>query len=201
MQLHTVNPDDRLPSIYALDIWVEYKPQPNGEYIEEERIKWVRKGANGAETSEAVKRLQRGNDAIWQALKPAYDAWKAGKAAPVNGTPLEAWPGATKELVKALASFHVRSVEDLAGLDDGSLTRVQIPGIRAIQRNARAFIDAQKTTAQVAGKISELQGENENLRREVDELKELVKSMAAKDGIDVTDAPKRRGRPPKQEAA
>jgi hypothetical protein len=35
-------------------------------------------------------------------LKPYYDNWKAGQAAPVNGTPLAAWPGATPQLVKAL---------------------------------------------------------------------------------------------------
>jgi hypothetical protein len=199
MQLHTVNPDDRLPSIFALEIWVDYKPQPDGSYVEEERIKWVRKGANGAETSEAVKRLQKDNGPIWQALKPAYDAWKQGKSAPVNGVPLEAWPGATKQMVKVLESFHVRTVEDLAGLDDGAMARVQVPGIRSIRQNARAFIEAQKSTSHIAGKLSELESERDNLRREVDELKDLVKSLAAKEGVEVTDTPKR-GRPRKEAA-
>lgn len=194
-QLHTVAPEDRLPSIIPIEIFTDFKPQPDGSYVEEDRIKWVRKGANGAETSESVRRLLKDGGPIWQALKPHYDAWKAGKEAPVNGLRLEAWPGATPQLVKALASFHIRTVEDLADLEDAALTKVPIPGIRSIRQNAKAFVEAQKATAPVAGKIATLEKDNEDLRTQVAELTELVQSLMPKD------AP-RRGRPPKnQEAA
>jgi hypothetical protein len=196
-QLHTVAPEDRLPAIVPIEIYTDYKPQPDGSYAEEERIKWVRKGANGAETSESVRRLTRDGGPIWQVLKPHYDAWKAGKEAPVDGLKLEAWPGGTAPLVKALASFHIRTVEDLANLEDAALVKVSIPGIRSIRQNAKAFVEAQRNAAPLAGKLSALETENENLKNELAELRELVSSLAAERGIDVTDEPKRRGRPPK----
>jgi hypothetical protein len=163
----------------------------------EERIKWVRRGAIGAETSEAVHRLKRDNGPIWQALEPAYDAWKKGKTAPIDGTPLAAWPGATPQLVKALEPYHIRSVEDLAAIEDSVMNRTGVPGIRGFKNNAAAYIDAQKTTSVVAGEISVLRNEKEAMQSEINELKELVKSLAAEQGVKVTDEKRPVGRPRK----
>lgn len=197
-KLHTVDPKERLPNIVPLDFWMEYKPQKDGSMKEEERVKWVRRGSIGAETEEAVHRLVRDNGAIWQALKPYYDHWKAGMAAPINGTPLAAWPGATPQLVKALEPYHIKSVEDLAQIEDSIMNRAGIPGIRVFKSNAQSFLDAQKTTSVVAGEISTLRSENESLKTQLEELTELVKSMAAKEGVDVVDEPRRGpGRPRK----
>lgn len=192
MQLHTVNPADRAPSIIPLDFYVDYK-EAGGKLIEVERVRWTRKGTMGAETSEAVHRLQRDNGPIWQALRPYYDHWKQGKEAPVDGVPLAAWPGATPQLVKALEPFHIRSVEDLAELEDGALSKVPVPGIRSLRDKAKAYVAASSTTAPVARELETLRGENDTLKRELDELKALVASIAE-------DKP-RRGRPPKAEAA
>ena len=187
--------NERAPAIVALEIWEEYKPQADGSVKAEERVKWVRRGAIGAETSEAVHRLKRDNGPIWQALEPAYDAWKKGKTAPIDGTPLIAWPGATPQLVKALEPYHIRSVEDLAAIEDNVMTRTGVPGIRALKNNALAFIDAQKTTSVVAGEISTLRSEKEAMQAEINELKDLVQSLAAEHGK-VTDETKRPvGRP------
>jgi hypothetical protein len=190
--------NDRAPAIVALEIWEEYKPQADGSMKTEERIKWVRRGAIGAETSESVHRLKRDNSPIWQALEPAYDAWKKGKTAPIDGTPLAAWPGATPQLVKALEPYHIRSIEDLANIEDGVMARTGVPGMRAFKANAMAYIDAQKTTSVVAGEISVLRGEKEAMQAEIAELKELVQSLAAEQGVRVTDDNKRPvGRPRK----
>lgn len=178
MQLHVVNPQDRLPSIFPLEFWVEYIPQKDGSVKEQERVKWTRKGQMGAVTEEAVFRLQKDNGAIWQALKPYYDHWKQGKEAPIDGTPLAAWPGATPQLVKALEGFHIRSVDDLAGLDDGAMAKVQVPGIRGFREKARAYRDACNATAPIAGELDGLRNENANLKRELEELRGLVQSIS-----------------------
>lgn len=192
--LQVQDPNDRLPAIIPLDFWEDYKPQPDGSQKAEERVKWTRRGAQGAETSEAVHRLKRDNGPIWQALRPYYDAWKSGQDAPVNGTPLAAWPGATPALVKAMAPFHVKSVEDLANLEEGTLSRCGVPGIRAMKSNAQAFIDAQKNTAGVAGEVAQLRELAQQQADEIEELKAMVKSL--------TPAEKRGpGRPRKEEAA
>lgn len=182
--------DERLPQVFPLNFWIEYAPQADGSIKEIEMVEYTRKGSQGATTPVRVEHLMRtkpGNppDPIWTALKPYYENWKQGKAAPVDGTPLAAWPGATPQLVKALESFHIRSVEDLANLTDATLAKVPVPGIRAFRAQAKAFVDAQKTTAVVARDLAAKDKKIEELSSQIDELEELVRSLAAKDGITV----------------
>lgn len=193
---------DRAPAIIPLTFWVDYEPQPDGKMKEVERVEWTRKGTQNATTRETVERLSRKgvDNPIWAALKPYYDHWKQGLAAPVDGTPMAAWPGATPQLVKALEPFHIRSVEDLATLTDGTMDKVPVPGIRGLRQNAKAFIEAQRTTAVVAADLAAKDAKISDMQREMDELKELVSALAKKDGIDVVDEPRRGpGRPKKVE--
>lgn len=188
---------DRAPSIIPLDFRVEYIPQADGSLREIEVVEYTRKGSQGATTPARIEHLQRLRDGqpdpLWAVLKPYYDNWKAGKAAPIDGTPLAAWPGATPQLVKALEPFHIRSVEDLAKIDDNLMGRISIPGIRALKNNAAAYVEAQKTTAVVAGEIATLRSENEMLKSEISELKDLIKSIGAKEGVEIVDEPVKRG--------
>lgn len=197
-----LDPNARVPAIVPLNFWIEYEPQPDGTMKEIEKVEWSRKGTQNTTTVEKISRLSKpGLDGavtpIWEALKPYHERWKAGQEAPVNGTPLAAWPGATPHLVKALEPYHIRSVEDLADLTDGTMARIPLPGIRGFRENAKAFLSAQSTTAPVAGEIAALREQNENQSREIAELTELVKSLAAEKGVDVADEKPRRGRPKK----
>ena len=90
------------------------------------------------------------------------------------------------------------SVEDLAKLSDGEMARVQVPGMRAFRDNARAFIEAQQTTAVVAGQMAEKDRQIEFLTTELAEIKALLASMS--DGDDAEeDAPAPRKRKRKQD--
>jgi hypothetical protein len=180
-----------LPAIHPLEFWVDYETDPDkpGEYRAIEWVKWIKKGQiNGATTSDKVARVQKHNRAAWSVLHPYYEAWKRNEAAPVNGTALDACPFVTREQVKVLANFHIRSAEDLAGLEDGALTRIGIPGMRAIQQKARAFLEVQKNHAIVAEAMA---SRDEKIARQDEELAELrrtVEQLAASTG---------RGRRPK----
>ncbi len=195
----------RLPFIVPEEFYIEYDPQPDGTQKAIEWVRWVKKGMQTPATCvEKVSRLSKANKAgqvvpEWTVLKPYYDSWKAGQAAPVSGTPLEAWPGATPQLVKALTPANIRSIEDLAEMEDSAISRIAIPGLRDKQKQARAYLEAQKTTAIVSGEITALRDKNENLEREVGELKALIERFAIKK--EGEEAPKKRGRPPKTEAA
>ena len=180
--LQMQDPNDRLPAIIPLEFRVEYAPLANGSMKEIEMVEYTRKGAQGATTPARIEHLQRQRqggvpDPVWLAIKPYYDNWKAGKDAPVNGTPLAAWPGATQQLVKALAPFHIKSVEDLAGIEEGTLNRCGVPGIRRMKENAQAFIDAQKNTAAVAGEVAQLRELALSQAGEIEELKALVQQL------------------------
>lgn len=194
---------DRLPSIVPLTFWKEYEPQPDGSIKEIEMVEWVRKGSQNATTIEKITRMSKkdinGNvNPNWTAIKPFYDGWKSGQETPINGTPLAAWPGATPQLVKALEPYHIRSVEDLADLTDGTMARIPLPGIRGIRDNAKAYVAALSTTAPIAGEVATLREQNANYENRINELEMLVKSLAADKGIDLADEPKRGpGRPRK----
>lgn len=196
------DPNARIPSIVPLNFWVEYEPQPDGTMREVEKVEWSRKGTQNTSTVEKISRLSKiglNGDHIpeWEALKPYYERWKAGQAAPVDGTPLAAWPGATPHLVKALEPYHIRSVQDLAELTDGTMAKIPLPGIRTFRDNARAYVAAASTTAPIAGELAALRTKTENDARRIEELETLVKSLAAEKGIEIADDKPRRGRPKK----
>lgn len=197
------DPNDRVPSILPLNFWKEYEPQPDGAVKEIEYVEWTRRGTQNATTVEKVGRLSKpdlnGNtNLVWQALKPFYESWKSGQDAPIDGTPLAAWPGATPQLVKALEPYHIRSVQDLAELTDGTLAKIPVPGIRGFRENAKAYVAAASTVAPVASELAALREQNTSYETRINELETLVKSLAADKGIEVTDEPKRGpGRPRK----
>jgi hypothetical protein len=205
-----LNEDNRgsMPFIVPEEFWIEYAPQADGSQKTVEWVRWVKKGMqNPATCVEKISRLSKadknGNvSPEWTVLKPYYDNWKAGEAAPVNGTPLAAWPGATPQLVKALTPANIRSIEDLAELEDSAIMRIAIPGLRDKQTQARAFLQAQKTTALVSGEVVKLRDQNEALQREVAEMRELIEKFAIKkEEEEATQAKRGPGRPRKEVAA
>lgn len=186
----------RMPFIYIQEFETRYDPQPDGSQKASDWVTWGKKGvSNPATTSEKISRLQKSPDnPIWQVIEPAYKRWKDNQTADVLGTPLVAWPGASKELVKALAPVNIRSVEDLALMEDSAIMKLAIPNLRKLQGSARAFLKAQESTAGVAAENAKLKETVDHQAQELAELKELVAALAADRE---TDEPKRRGRPPK----
>lgn len=186
---------DRVPAIVPLSFWKDYDPQPDGSVKEFEWVEWARRGSRNATTREKISRLQKDGGPVWQALEPYYEHWKKGQDAPIEGTPLAAWPGATPALVKALEPYHIRSVEQLAELSDGDMARIPVPGMRGFRDNARAFGEARQATSVVAAQIAQKDREINDLRRELDELRELVSAAGGEpDDDDPKPAPKRRKR-------
>ena len=188
---------DRMPFIAVEEIYADYAPQPDGTMKETEWVRWVKKGMQTPATCiEKISRLSKNPDnPIWQVIKPQYEAGKTGQVAVIVGTPLAAWPGATPALVKALAPCNIRSVEDLAEMEDSAIQRLAVPGLREKQKQAKAFLEAQKATAQVSGEVLKVREENEALRRELGEMRELIERFAI--AQEKTEPAKRRGRPPK----
>ena len=125
-------------------------------------------------------------------MKPVYEAWKAGQAVPESGTPFVAWPGASKELAKALEKVGIRTVEDFCNMEDHTLGKLSIPSLRAKQRECRMFRDALVNTAPLAAENVKLKEKCEYLENELNELKKLVEnSMAMR--ANAQDEPVKRG--------
>ncbi len=195
--------EGRLPFIAPEEFWTDYELQSDGTQKAVEMVRWVKKGMQTPATVvEKVSRMsktgpQGQHSPEWTVLKPYYDNWKKGEAAPVNGTPLAAWPGATPQLVKALTPANIRSVEDLAEMEDSAIQRLAIPGLRDKQKQARAFLEAAKTTAVVSGEVVKLRDALESRDREIAELKDLIEKHVIKKEQEGEEPRRKPGRPRK----
>jgi hypothetical protein len=127
----------------------------------------------------------------------AYDAWKEGREAPVNGIDLKNWPGVTPAQLKMCQGVHVRTVEDLANADADTIRKLGM-GAVALKDKAIAYIDSadtNKNSEEVAALKVEMEALREALEKRDDQIAGLLEQAEAED------APKRRGRPAKQKAA
>lgn len=125
-------------------------------------------------------------------IKPRYEAWKANQELPATGTPLAAWNHLTQQQAEILRVNGIRSVEDVSVLSDVHFNRIPIPNLRSIVEAAKKFLDHKDINRFDA----EMKAKDETiaaLTTRLDELAELVANGPAE--------PKRRGRPPKEQAA
>jgi len=127
----------------------------------------------------------------------AYEAWKEGREAPVNGIDLKNWPGVTPAQLKMCQGINVRTVEDLATANADTIRKLGMGGV-ALKDKAVSYMssaDTNKNSEQVAALRVELESLREALEKRDEQITALLEEA------DDEDKPKRRGRPPKQKAA
>lgn len=169
----------RLPFVFPEKFYTKYREMPDGSRKAEDWVSVKKKGLqNGQVTPHRWRDIERDPDML-TVLKPYYDNWKAGQAPPVSGTPLDVWI-ADANLIEVLNSVNIRSVEDFSGMEDHLLTKLNIPNLRERQRRARAFLDAQASTAKVSAEVSIARAENESLKAEIAELRALIEKHAVR---------------------
>ena len=195
-------------SLRVIKFWTKYTQQPDGSTRPDDWVEYCAVGqAQLATTTASVKSLSRVRPVIdhsddiaakvanarWDAIRPLYEAWKAGHEAPIHGTPFAAWPGISPEQAEILRTSGYRTVEELAEASDGALNHIRLPGVREIQANAKRFLGS-KDQAKVAAELAKKDAELADMRDELEELKASMAAMRAEQ-----DKP-RRGRPPKAHA-
>lgn len=79
--------------------------------------------------------------AVWSQIEPHYRAWKDGISMPETGTALSAWPGITEPEINAFNRAGIKSVEDVAGMSESVLAKVQLPNPRGLRDQARKFLE------------------------------------------------------------
>lgn len=97
--------------------------------------------------------------ARWSQIEPAYEAFKAGREIPLNGTALAAWSGVTPEQADVLRTAGIRTVEEVRDLPDGQLDRVRLPNMRDLRKQAGLFLansDAAKAAEREAAKDAQI---------------------------------------------
>ena len=97
-----------------------------------------------------------------------WKAWKEQAEPPINGIPIEDYPGITPAEIKRLRGLHLRTVEDLAGFPDGQIESLGGRG-HTLQKGAREYLAYREGV-----KVSDLQDEIKDLK---DQLKALTKEL------------------------
>lgn len=179
--------DRAKPAIHVIEIEVDYKKQydrkTGAEIVGEDKeihvVEWVRKGTNGATNRMSVDRLKTDDPAVWAVVRPVYESWLKGQEEPTEGTPLSAWAGVNKRQAQKLRDIHIRTVEDVAGMNDAAMDVFGM-GARALRDNARRFL-ASKPTAQMAAELAARDASIDALRSQVAELTALMQAATEPD--------------------
>ena len=108
-----------------------------------------------------------------QRFAQQYAAWKLNGAQPVDGTPLEQWPGVTRAQVAELAFFGCKTVEQLAAMSDAHAQKFM--GSAALRQRARDYLERAKDGSAVVAMRAQL----EERSNEIDTLKRQMAEMAA----------------------
>lgn len=177
----------RVASVIPLEFWTDHE-DVNGENVLVDWVRWQKIGNPNHKGEEKVKRVQKHQPDIWEAIKDHYEAWKKNEEAPVSGTPITNWPPITKRLAEVMKTNGYRSVEELSNATDADLGRIGMGAI-GLRDKAREFV-ALKVDTKTAGQVDSLKKHIEKLEEEIAFLKERG-SVQAKE-------PKKRGRKPKQ---
>jgi hypothetical protein len=179
----------RPANIRPLEFWKEYEPRGDGDAQEVHWVRWAKIGDFHYNAQiEKVSRIMRPRRSeggieefgpIWLAIQPHYDAWIKGQEAPVFGTPLDAWSSLTKRQVRAFQDVGIRSVEEIAAINDNEIPRIRIPDVRRIRNLARAFEENKKGSAHVEAELAKRDSEIDQLKALVADMQAALKAMPA----------------------
>ncbi len=130
-------PDNVIPLFYLKPVKNEYQTEALGREVWEEKeyVEIIVPGDRNAVVHERVKQAHKDR---WPRQ---YLAFTQSRETPVDGTPLEEWPVVNSAMVMELKSSHVRTVEQLAGLSDGQLSKTVSMGGFELRRKAQLFVE------------------------------------------------------------
>jgi hypothetical protein len=112
-----------------------------------------------------------------QRFAQAYFAFKNNQGEIVQGTPLESWPAITRAMVEEMKFFHIRTVEQLAGMSDTNAQNFR--GAVDLRARARTFLDMSKGSAEAEKMAAELKNRDDKISVLEDTVKKLVERLDA----------------------
>jgi hypothetical protein len=93
-----------------------------------------------------------------------YQAFLSRTEAPTEGTPLIEWPAVTRSFAEQLSFINIKTVEQLADLNDNTMH--QVPGIANFKQKAKDWLEATKDD----GILSRLRTELEERDTKIEEM-------------------------------
>tara|TARA_R110000824_G_scaffold386327_1_gene581223 strand:+ start:34 stop:651 length:618 start_codon:yes stop_codon:yes gene_type:complete len=113
----------------------------------------------------------------------AYEAWKEGREAPVNGIDLKNWPGVTPAQLKMCQGSNIRTVEDLSLANADSIRRMGM-GAVALKDKAVSYLKSagtNKNSEEVAALKVEMESLKEALDKKDDQIEKLMDQLTEPD--------------------
>lgn len=187
-------------------------------YRDEDQVTITQPGTKGDNFKASVPRwlaqnkievkAERLHPELEQKYRRAYEAWKANQEVPVEGTPIKHWPLVTPAQRDTLLYHHVRSVEELANLNDEGIRHLGMGAIGLKQKAKAWLMEATDKgplaveNAKLHHEVTALTGTVNGLMEQLKEMRELVQKTQTPSvpSTDITaddlleDKPKR-GRP------
>lgn len=140
-------------------------------------IEYVELLIAGDKGNSPVKRVTQG---VKDQFPNEYAMWKSRRVNPDMigvGIPLSLWPLIPTEMAKALEYMNVFTVQQLAALSDGAISKPGAIGLRDMREKAKAFIDSAKSAAPIA----KLEVENKELKQRLElmqtQMEQLVQAV------------------------
>lgn len=114
----------------------------------------------------------KATDHYKQRFPREWKAFESRQHGEMVGTPLAQWPQITKAQVKEAEFFNIKTVEQLAEVNDTALQKIGM-GWMELRMKARNYLDAAKGAANQSAQAAE----NERLRQEIEALKASFSAM------------------------
>jgi hypothetical protein len=108
----------------------------------------------------------------------SYERWKSGQELPLEGTPIKTWPVISPAQVEALVRVGLRTVEDLASLNDEGLRKIGMGAVE-LRQKAKAWMAAAQDKGKLTQDMTALQRTNEQLHNTVASLTAKMEALQA----------------------
>lgn len=164
-------PAPAIPRFHTQTVHMTALSEKEGRPIYEER-EFVEIIIPGDRRSRANEPVNDEHKARWPR---EYEAFRAGREVPLEGTPLANWPRVTRARVEELAYFNIRTVEQLAGVNDAQVQQMGM-GTRTDREVARKFLETARTGT---GPLTQMVTRIEELTREGDRKDQIIADQAA----------------------
>lgn len=106
-----------------------------------------------------------------------WQAFKAGKAAELIGTPLDKWAGSHLDVaeIKQLEALGYFTVENVANMPDFDLKKVR--GGHDLKQRAKDFLDLASGHSQIGKLLSQIQNDAEKLTMKDEQIKSMQEKL------------------------
>ena len=110
--------------------------------------------------------------------KDSYRAWQTGQELPVNGTPIKGWGVISPAQQETMIRMNILTVEDLAAINDEGIRRIGMGAVE-LKNKAKAWLAQLQDKGPLTIKMAQIEGENAQLKGQVDTLTRQVEELMA----------------------